>query len=320
MMRNAIRRILVAVDPSKPRDAAFDQALVLAHRWGAELYLVHARSPRPVSRVSSLDEKGDATGRGAERSQLRSLVRSAEEEGVRAHVVTAAGADQAGAIAAHAQLLTADLIVVPRDFGSSRIARVPRVAATIGRSAPVPVLIVPPHKTAGHRAGPPFKKIVVAVDFTVASALALRVTTDLIANGDAGATAVHALSYPSPMAFSGGEAFYVVDDLKGRIEQARHRLRGVVPTTTRGVVKPRVMAGAAHRAILDVAAEIEADLVVMGVPTRSRLSELFFGSTFRKVISQSLRPILAVPVAAGSYRWTGEPSAQVLTARDLQVA
>jgi nucleotide-binding universal stress UspA family protein len=321
MMRKTIRRILVAVDLSKPRDAAFDRALILARGWNVELYVLHTRSPRPVARFAITGEDLELERSDGERSQLRTLVRSAKDEGVQVRVVTAQGDDPARAIAAHAHLVMADLIVVPRDFGSSRVWRIPRVAATVGRSSPVPVLIVPPSpKDARHSAGTPFKRIVVAVDFTVASAVAVRAATDLIAGGDGRGTVVHALSYAPPLVFSGSEAFHVIDDLRGETAHAEARLRDAIPAAASHLVKPRVVAGAAGQAILDVAAEVEADLVVMGVPRRGRIGELLFGSTFRKVVRRSLRPILAIPVAAGAYRWAGEPPAHVVNERHLRVA
>jgi nucleotide-binding universal stress UspA family protein len=209
MMTKTTRRVLVAVDLSEPRDAAFDRALLLARGWNAELFLLHTRQPRPVSRFAITGEDLELERSEAERSHLRALVHSAENEGVQVQVISAQG-DPAHAIAAHAHLVMADLIVVARDFGSSRMWRTPRVAATVGRSAPVPVLIVPSRKTAPHSHGTPFRKVVVAVDFTVASAVALRVATDVIAQGDGRGTVVHALPYASPMVFSGSEAAGVI--------------------------------------------------------------------------------------------------------------
>ena len=318
-MRKAVRRILVVVDPAKSRDAAFDRALALARGWNAGLYLLHACPPRRASHVSTASEDLELGGSEGARSRLSALVRSAEGEGVQVRAVTAEGLDRARDIAAHAHLVMADLIVIPRDFGSSRLWRVPRVAASLGRSAPVPVLIVPPQRAAIHPAGPMFKKIVVAVDFTVASAVALRAATDLIAQGDGRGTVVHALPYASPMVFSGSEAFREIEYLRGHTVQVEARLRGTLPATARHLLKARVVIGEASQAILDVAAEVDADLVVMGVPSRDG-GELLFGSTFRRVVSQSLRPILAVPVVAGGYRWAGDLPAHLVNESDLRAA
>ena len=321
MMKKAIRRILVAVDPSKTRDTAFDQALGLARGWNAELYLIHTRPPRPVSRFAGSGGDLELERSEGERSQLGALVRSAQDQDVQVQVVTAQGNDPARAIAAHAHLVPADLIVMSRDFGSSRVWRRSRVAAAAGRAAPVPVLIVPPQKPAPYRGGTPFKRIVVAVDFTVASAVALRVAADLIAQNGGQGTAVHALSHASPMALSGGEALGVIEDWRHRTLRGEARLRRAIPAVASHLVMPRVVAGDAGQAILDVAAEMYADLVVMGVPSRNRLGEVLFGSTFRKVVSRSVRPILAIPVAAGAHPWAGNaPALSLNDQRHLRTA
>ena len=309
-MKTGIRRILVAVDLSESRDAAFDRALLLARGWNAELYLVHTRQLRPVSRFAITGKDLELERDEAEQSHLRGLLRSAKNAGVQVQAINAEG-DPAPAIAAYSHLVAADLIVVARDFGSSRLWRSPRVAATVGRSAPVPVLIVPSGKDAPASPVTPFKKVVVAADFTVASAVALRVATEVIGQGSGRGTVVHALPYASAMVFSGNEAAGVFADLRGQRAQAEARLREAIPAGASHRMTPRVVSGAAGQAILDVAAEVDADLVVMGVPRRNRLDELFFGSTFREVVRRSQRPILAVPVATGAHRWAGARPAGV---------
>jgi nucleotide-binding universal stress UspA family protein len=319
MMNTAIRRILVAVDLSEPRDAAFDRALLLARGWNAGLSLLHARRLRPVARFAITGEDLEVDNSQVERSQVTGLVRSAKNAGVQMQVISAQG-DPAFAIAAYAHLVAADLIVVGRDFGSSRLWRSPRVAAAVGRSAPVPVLIVPSRSAAPAGSAMPFKKVVVALDFTVASAVALRVATDVVEQGDGRGTVVHALPYASPMVFSGGEASGAIGDLKGRLDQAQTRLRGAIPAGAGHRLTPRVVSGAAGQAILDAAADVDADLVVMGVPRRNKLDELLFGSTFQTVVRRSLRPVLAVPVAAGAYRWAGQAPAGAVRHGDLRAA
>jgi nucleotide-binding universal stress UspA family protein len=155
MTRKTIRRILVAVDLSKSRDAAFDRALVLAGDRNAELYLLHTRPQQRASRFGTIGQGLEPDRREAERSRLRALVRSAKDEGVPVRFISAQG-EPAAASTAHAHLVMANLIVVGRDFGSSRMWRTSRVAATVGRSAPVPVLIVPSQNPASHSPGRPF--------------------------------------------------------------------------------------------------------------------------------------------------------------------
>jgi nucleotide-binding universal stress UspA family protein len=135
-----------------------------------------------------------------------------------------------------------------------------------------------------------------------------------MAQGDGRATVVHVLPYPSgSLVFSGGEAFGVIRELQGQLLQVEERLRRTIPPAAIRRVKPRVLPSAADRGILDVAAEVDADLVVMGVPSRTRFDEVVFGSTFRNVVRRSLRPILAVPVAGGAYRWTDGPDVHAVS-------
>jgi nucleotide-binding universal stress UspA family protein len=320
MMRKAVRRILVAVDFRESRNAAFYRALTLAREWSAELYVLQTGVPRPASRFPLSGEDVDVERSETELSLVRALVRSSNDHDVPVQVITAREDDPARAIAAQAHLVMADLVVVSRDLGSSRMWPTARVAASVARSAPVPVLIVPPRKGAPRGSGTPFKNVVVGVDFTVASAVALRVASELIAEESGRGTVVHAISFASPLAFSGGEAPAVAADLRDEMAEAEARLCGAVPPAARHLVQPRVVTGAAGQAILDVAAEVDADLVVMGVARRTRLDELVFGSTFRKVVRRSLRPILAIPVAAGAYRWTGEFFARPINDGCLRVA
>jgi nucleotide-binding universal stress UspA family protein len=306
-MTKAIRRILVAVDPANGREPAFEYALALARRRNAELYLFHAHPDRrPASRLAATGARLELRDRAL--SQLTALVRSAESEGMRVHVLIARGDDRVRAITAHAYLVDADLIVIARDYGRSWIRRRASVARAVGRAAHVPVLIVPAgsRRTSPH-AVTPFTRIVVAVDFTVASAVALRSAADLVAQADGHGTAVHALLPASPMVFSGGEAYGAILDWRGRTEAAEARLRRVLPAAARGRLTPRAVAGDAGQAILDVATETYADLVVMGVPSRNALDHLFGRSTFDTVVRRSRRPVLAIPVPAGGYPWVGDP-------------
>jgi len=107
-MKTTIRRILVAVDLSESRDAAFDRALLLARGWNAALFLLHTQGPRPVSRFAIAGEDLELESNKAEQSHLRALVRSAKDDGVEVQVISADGAP-APAIAAYAQLVAADL-------------------------------------------------------------------------------------------------------------------------------------------------------------------------------------------------------------------
>ncbi|MBF0142334.1 MAG: universal stress protein [Magnetococcales bacterium] len=68
-----------------------------------------------------------------------------------------------------------------------------------------------------------------------------------------------------------------------------------------------------HQEIIDAAAAIEADLVVMGRRGRRGLARLMLGDSTARVVALSPRPVLVVPRAAGGSLWT---SSSILLATD----
>jgi len=196
-MPETTRRIIVAVDLVAYRDVAFDWALRLSRGWNAELHLLHRHPERHGSNIAINGQDLERNRSAVERSHLRGLVRAAEEEGVWVRVIGTEG-DPARPIAAYAHLVMADLLVIAREYGSPRVWRTPIVTASVGRASPVAVLIVPSQLTASTSSATPFKRIVVA-----ASAVAMRVATDVIAQGDGRATVVHVLPCATPMVLLG---------------------------------------------------------------------------------------------------------------------
>ena len=107
------------------------------------------------------------------------------------------------------------------------------------------------------------------------------------------------------MVFSGGEAVRVARNLQGQAAQVAERLRQKIPANVRIRVDARVTTGDPHRGILGIASEVKADLIVMGVPPRSRFDEVLFGSTLRNVLRRTKIPVLVLPVLAGSVQMVG---------------
>jgi nucleotide-binding universal stress UspA family protein len=79
-------------------------------------------------------------------------------------------------------------------------------------------------------------------------------------------------------------------------------LREIVPEEARtGVaVRERLEAGSAPEQILRVAAEEQADLVVLGTSTHGRLGRLLLGSTSKAVVRGATCPVVSVPRAPWS--------------------
>jgi universal stress protein A len=205
------------------------------------------------------------------------------------------------------RLRKARLLIIDKHYGTARWRRNTRVVGNLSRAAPAPVLVLPPQLRTEKRKPLSFGHIISAVDFTVASAVAVETVLDLIRRTGARLTLVHALNdVPRHTVFSGGEALRVTSQLQGREAQVARHLRSKIPGNVSVRVDARVTTGDPHRAILDIAAEISADLIVMGVPPRSRLDEVLFGSTLRKVLRRSNVPVLVLPVLGGAHKWLDE--------------
>ena len=296
---------VVPVDFSREMEAAVDVAFALAHRRGADVHLLEVVKARGPSLFDNKPNGGLAYGpTTSDWSRLEDSIETAERRGVRVRTLVYRG-DAVAIIASYVQLTTARLLVIGQHYGTSRWRRSTRIVSTVSRATPVPVLVVPPRRRSEKNKLLPFAHIVSAIDFTVASAVAVRTVLDLIRRTGARLTLVHALTSHRTV-FSGGEALRAARTLQGQAAHVAARLRRKIPDTVRLRVDARVTTADPHRAILDIASEVNADLIVMGVPPRSRFDEVLFGSTLRIVLRRTKIPVLVVPVHAGAYKWLEE--------------
>ena len=142
---SGIRRILVAVDFSEPSQRAFDVAIGLAQKYGAELHVLHCYashgaivSVEGVVVPKSFDEKL----RSAAARRLSAWCDKARAAGCRVEEhLSARRPDQE--ISAAAERLGADLIAVgTRGLGGLRQLLLGSVAERTVETAPCPVLTV----------------------------------------------------------------------------------------------------------------------------------------------------------------------------------
>jgi len=300
---------VVPVDFSPEMEATVSAAFALAKKRGAHVDLIEVVSPRGPS---LLDDKADFRlgGRVTSKrdwSRLEHLIDAVKRGGIHVRTVAYRG-EATQIIPSYVQLRNARLLVIGKHYGTPRWRRSTRIVSTLSRAAPAPVLVLPPDRRRSEKKKAlSFGHIVSAVDFTVASAVAVRTVLDLIRRTGARLTLVHALkNAPHHMVFSGGEALRVTRSLKGQAAQIAEHLRRKIPANAGIRVDARVTTGDPHRGILDIASEVEADLIVMGVPPRSRFDEVLFGSTLRSVLRRAKIPVLVLPVLAGAYKWLEE--------------
>jgi nucleotide-binding universal stress UspA family protein len=210
-------------------------------------------------------------------------------------------------IPAYAQMHGASLIIAGRHYGSSRLWRNTGVASRLSRSSPVPVLFFSDGPNGpGAPADVALNRIVAAVDFTVASGVALRTAVDLSRRHGARLTVLHAMDASRHMVLSGGEAWRLVQRLPAEARALAERLKRKAAALGSRDIEPVVVTGRAHAGIVDTATATAADLVVMGVAPRGWIDEVVSGSTLRAVLRRARTPVLVLPAIAGAHEWIEE--------------
>ena len=275
-----LKRILVAVNTTNGRDAAFERALSLARASGAELYVLHAvPANQPFS--ARAGERLERTG------ELRTR---ADEAGVRVQTVEQHG-DPADIIELHANARAADLIVIgsePRASWSPR--RRSPIAERVLRRTRRPTLIVAGDKLETDSG---FRSVLVAVDLSTASERLVRSAIALTAAEPPQITVMHtvtgleaAQAVQSPARWMVPEyRTYVLDDTRRELEA----LVAAIPTDVNAEV--RITTGPAAQGILEQSADVNADLIVVGKSRGFRP----LGSTALRVLRKNDRSLLVVP-------------------------
>ena len=137
-----------------------------------------------------------------------------------------------------------------------------------------------------------FNHILVATDFSDCSQRALDLALEVAAKFETKLTLVHSWEAPS-YAYAGG--VYVTVDLVTPIEQAAVALldRATAALKTRmPSAQSMIRAGVAWEEILAAAAEVHADLIVLGTHGRRGLSHALLGSVAEKVVRLATVPVL----------------------------
>lgn len=105
---------------------------------------------------------------------------------------------------------------------------------------------------------------------------------------------VHAYRLPDPLLYTYPEAAVVSPEtLQAAHDATQARLEGqVAKVKGAGRVEVRAVAGPADAAIVDVAEEVDADLVMVGATERGTLSRTVLGTTAGRVLRASPAPVL----------------------------
>jgi nucleotide-binding universal stress UspA family protein len=280
----SLRRILVPFDCSDVSAAALDQALILARATGASVTAFHASGevvPHPDTASQEQRDVGqvlaDALARHHQGSpvELTQVVRwVSPKEGI-------------NRLAAE---IDADLVVMGT-HGRRGLARafVGSVAESVLRTSTRPVLTLrgPTGKLA------PPARLLVATDFSAASAGALEFAVDLARLLRAKVTLAHVYATPLPI-LTGETSLVTAEVLNQVVIQSQAALNeATAPYRGSGVpLATLAREGDAARAIPLLAAELNADLVVLGTHGRQGLARAFLGSVAEQVLRTADVPVL----------------------------
>jgi len=132
------------------------------------------------------------------------------------------------------------------------------------------------------------RTILFSTDFSTCSDAALHMATSLAR--DAGAKLVIVHVEEPPMVYGYGAAYYGA--LDPGAEQQREMLERLVPDDPDVPTEHRLIQGAPAEAIVRVADEESADLIVMGTHGRTGITRVLMGSVAEDVVRHAHCPVL----------------------------
>jgi universal stress protein E len=291
---DALRNILVLMEPGAEFQPAFDAAMVLAKRFGSRLELLlgefqdlHAAYFDPMT--ATLQEFHDTLMAG-HRSMLERYVQLASDEGVGALGEALWGTPFHEIVLARVAATKPDLVIKHSVFHN----RVERTLFTgsdwhLIRDCPVPLLLVKePARLAGAR-------ILVCVDPMHAHDKPAALDNQLLRSGtmlahrlEGELHALNVFSIPAPVGVVGDAyiASAAMPPVEESIEEARVANRQLMESHHIPADRAHFRIGVPARDIVAAAKELHAGLVLMGAVSRRRLERWFVGSTAETVLDR----------------------------------
>jgi nucleotide-binding universal stress UspA family protein len=299
----SIHKIVCPTDFSDSAAAAFAESVRLARWFGARVTVLHvapldvplggpAYVPLPVSTSEEL--------RRAKLLEIRRFVGATEHAGVLVETACREGIP-GFEICKAVREIGADLVVMGT-HGRSGFKRLVLGSVTEAVLRDAPALVLTVRRDVARRSGL-FRRIVCATDISERSARTIAVAKALT---DESARRLTILNVVEDGRESGS----------GDLERAAlAALRELVPDETRDSCRivEQVAFGEADREILRLAADEDADLIIMGAHRRGPLGALF-GSTVQRVVRDSTCPVLLVPTG---FAWAATALAMTQTAEPV---
>ena len=292
-----MRSYVVPVDFSKSSNVALDYAIARARRRKAKLILVHVLANNALAAATSEDSgsaqlviKAQAVARENAHNSMRKLIARKGLTPKEHRVVFIERLDAAGAIAAQARKSRARMIIMGSEgrTGLQRLFSGSVAEATL-RATRRPLLIVKKSKLTK----PAAKKILVPVDFSKVSDLALKRAKEIAKTENEILVLVNVVTDPDVMV-----PFYLrerhheslIKAETQRIKQLAQRMR-IAPSRYLSVV---VRSQDAASAIVKEAKKHRVAMIVMGSHGRTGLPHWVVGSVAEKTLRHAASPVLVI--------------------------
>jgi nucleotide-binding universal stress UspA family protein len=274
------------------KDAAIAWAESLARWYESDLHVVHVQRSRRWAAADERARRDELVGR------INRIADASGTGGVNVIPVVLSGRP-VRAIAGYSRRVAADLVVVTnRARRRNGYWLAGSFAAALGKAAPSPTIVLPDGVPRWVEPGSPFRNIVSAIDFSDASLRAMSEALKLAQRSGGHLRLVHALrASPYDTVYGGAGASRLMPHLGAGAAHINRELRLLIPPDALNWsnIDTATVRGEARDGILTVASRVRADLIVLGLPRRSRFEELVAGTTVHGVLRRATSPVLLVP-------------------------
>jgi nucleotide-binding universal stress UspA family protein len=286
------------VDFSDGSRRALEQAAAIARRCGSHITLLHVyQTQSPFDAPPAADDAavGDQQQVDMLRTALQTFAQSVAGD-VAVSFRLRHGANARRPIVAEVDAGGVDLLVIgSHEHGAFERILLGSTTDAVARKADCPVLAVPAgaHPASDGR----FRRVLCAMDFSPSALRAFRYLVHLACARDADVTLLHVLEVPPELHDRQIAAAFDVDAVRdAAAAAARQRLEALSPGHDEPPVRihARVAGGRAHRQILEIARQQQADLIVLGIHGRHTLDRWLFGSNTNAVLRDAPCPVLTV--------------------------
>ena len=287
---------------SAEKDVALRRALSLAHWYASDLHVVH---------VGSSNKVGESGGDAIRDDLVKRITRVVEGAGAAGVDVIPAvlSGSPVRAIADYTDRVSADLVVVGKKARrGSGYWSAGSFATAVGKAVKSPTIAIASGHPGRQTRAPSSGISSCAIDFSEASLRALSEALVLAQQSGGHLRLLHVLDgFPYETVYSGSRAFRLMHDFRARVARVNRELQSLIPPDALNWAEIDVatVSGLAHEAIVSAASARRADLIVLGLPRRSRVEEVVAGSTVHRVLRRTTSPVLLVPGPTAESGQTG---------------